>query len=89
MCQLSKADAEVFYASHNGKPFFHNLTSFMSSAPIVALELMAANCILKWRQLLGRWLCRWHAGTPSTSSILLSAAVLVSDTALHVSGTMT
>jgi nucleoside-diphosphate kinase len=53
MCQLSKSDAESFYAIHSGKHFFQGLTSYMCSAPIVAMELMAANGISKWRQLLG------------------------------------
>jgi hypothetical protein len=53
MCQLSKADAEAFYAVHAGRPFFSSLCSFMTSGPIVALELMAASSIRKWRDLLG------------------------------------
>lgn len=53
MCQLSRADAEAFYAVHAGRPFFNNLCSFMTSGPIVALELMAASSITKWRDLLG------------------------------------
>eukprot|EP00775_Hariotina_reticulata_P006258 gene6258-6496_t len=52
MCQLTKSDAETFYATHSGKHFFQGLTSYMSSSPIVAIELMAANGISKWRQLL-------------------------------------
>jgi nucleoside-diphosphate kinase len=55
MCQLSKADAEAFYAVHAGRPFFSSLCSFMTSRPIVALELMAASSIRKWRDLLGKW----------------------------------
>ncbi|WIA11558.1 hypothetical protein OEZ85_011667 [Tetradesmus obliquus] len=53
MCQLSRADAEAFYAVHAGRPFFNTLCSFMTSGPIVALELMAASSITKWGDLLG------------------------------------
>lgn len=53
MCQLSMANAQTFYASHAGKPFYERLCSFMSSGPVVALELMAADGIRKWHDLLG------------------------------------
>jgi nucleoside-diphosphate kinase len=45
---------------HAGRPFFSNLCSFMSSGPIVALELMAASSIRKWRDLLGEFHSTWH-----------------------------
>ena len=34
-----------FYGEHRGKPFFDRLVSFMTSGPIVALELLAADAI--------------------------------------------
>lgn len=52
-CQLSKAEAEQFYAVHEGKPFFDKLTSFMSSGRICALELVAEDAVPKWRALIG------------------------------------
>jgi nucleoside-diphosphate kinase len=50
---LSRQQANAFYAEHAGKPFFESLTSFMSSGPIVALQLIADNAITKWRSLIG------------------------------------
>ena len=50
---LSRADAQEFYAEHRGKPFFDTLTEFMSSGPIVAMELISDGAIQKWRKLIG------------------------------------
>ena len=51
--QFSKADAEEFYAEHAGKPFFENLTNFMSSGPTHALVLEKEGAISAWRELMG------------------------------------
>ena len=40
MCKLSLQDAQVFYAVHQGKPFYPTLTGFISSGRIVAMELV-------------------------------------------------
>lgn len=53
MVNLSKADAEGFYAVHRERPFFSSLTSFMSSGPAVVLALEAPDAIAKWRTLMG------------------------------------
>jgi len=50
---LSKIEAEGFYAVHKGKPFFDELTDFMSSGPCLVMVLEAENGIVKWRQLMG------------------------------------
>ena len=39
LTQLSKADAEAFYAVHSERPFFGELVEFMTSGPIVAAIL--------------------------------------------------
>jgi len=51
--QLTKDRAEAFYAEHKGKGFFADLMAFMTSGPIYALKLGAANAIPKWRNLMG------------------------------------
>ena len=51
--QLSKRDAEGFYAVHRERPFFHSLTEFMSSGPAIVLVLEAPDAIRKWRTLMG------------------------------------
>jgi nucleoside-diphosphate kinase len=53
MVEISKHQAEQFYAVHASKPFFTSLTDFMSSGPIVALALEKENAIADLRQLMG------------------------------------
>ncbi len=53
MVTLSRAEAEGFYAVHREQPFFENLTSFMSSGPVLVLVLEASEAIKKWRDLMG------------------------------------
>ena len=50
---LSRAQAEGFYAVHRARPFFASLTEFMSSGPAVVLVLEADDAIRKWRTLMG------------------------------------
>ncbi|RMD83432.1 MAG: nucleoside-diphosphate kinase [Candidatus Dadabacteria bacterium] len=53
MVHLTKAQAEGFYAVHRDKPFFEDLTRFMSEGPIVVSVLEGENAIERYRQLLG------------------------------------
>jgi nucleoside-diphosphate kinase len=53
LTKLSKVRAEQFYAVHKGKPFFDDLTSFMSSGPIVAVVLEKDNAVPEFRKLIG------------------------------------
>ncbi|WP_163336677.1 nucleoside-diphosphate kinase [Desulfopila sp. IMCC35008] len=50
---LSKVEAEGFYYVHKERPFFDELTTFMSSGPCVVMVLEADNAIKKWRDLMG------------------------------------
>lgn len=50
---ISKREAEGFYAVHAGKPFFGELTDFMSSGPLVLLALEKENAIADLRKLMG------------------------------------
>jgi nucleoside-diphosphate kinase len=50
---LTKREAEGFYAVHRERPFFGELTTFMSSGPCVLLALEAPNAIQKWRDTMG------------------------------------
>jgi nucleoside-diphosphate kinase len=51
--QLSKRQAEGFYAVHSGRAFFASLTEFISSGPSIVLVLEAPDAIKKWRTLMG------------------------------------
>ena len=53
MLEISKHQAEGFYAVHADKPFFDSLTNFMSSGPIVVLALEKENAIADLRKLMG------------------------------------
>ena len=53
MAQLSRAEAEAFYAVHKGRPFFNDLVAFMSSGPVMIQALECAGAILKHRDLMG------------------------------------
>ncbi len=50
---MSKREAEGFYHVHLGKPFFDELTTFMSSGPCLVMVLEAEGAIKKWRDLMG------------------------------------
>jgi len=50
---LSKIEAEGFYAVHSERPFFDELTDFMSSGPCIVMVLEAEEAIKKWRDLMG------------------------------------
>lgn len=51
--QLSKADAEQFYAIHKERPFFGELVEYMTSGPIVAAILSKDNAVEDFRTLIG------------------------------------
>jgi nucleoside-diphosphate kinase len=53
MLEISKHQAEQFYAVHAGKPFYNSLTDFMSSGPIVVLALEKESAIADLRELMG------------------------------------
>ncbi len=51
--QWTRADAEKFYAEHNGRPFYGELCAFMTSAPIVLQVLEGENAIALYRKVMG------------------------------------
>jgi nucleoside-diphosphate kinase len=51
--RLTKTEAEGFYAVHRERPFFGELTEFMSSGKAVVMVLEAEHGILKWRETMG------------------------------------
>lgn len=53
MITMSKAEAEGFYAVHADKPFFDDLTDFMSSGPCVPIVLEKEDAIADFRALIG------------------------------------
>ena len=53
LLRLTKRQAEGFYHVHRSKPFFDDLTSFMSEGPIVVIVLRGQNAIQRWRNIMG------------------------------------
>jgi nucleoside-diphosphate kinase len=51
--QLTKKDAEEFYAIHKNRPFFKDLVEFMTSGPVVVSVLEGENAVAKNRELMG------------------------------------
>lgn len=50
---MSLAQAQAFYAVHSERPFFGELTEFMSSAPTIVQVLEGENAVLKNREIMG------------------------------------
>jgi len=53
LTQMTVADAQVFYAVHNERPFYGELVEFMSRGPIVAAVLEKDNAVADFRTLIG------------------------------------
>ena len=61
MMTISKELAEKHYGEHKDKPFFSDLVSFITSGPVVAMQIEGENVVLQIRNLMG-------ATNPSESS---------------------
>lgn len=53
LIHMTKAEAEGFYAVHAERPFFGELTEFMSSNPCVVMALEKDDAVKSWRDLMG------------------------------------
>jgi nucleoside-diphosphate kinase len=53
MKQLSRAEAEGFYAVHRERPFFNALVEFMISGPVIIQVLEGEGAVAKHRDLMG------------------------------------
>lgn len=53
LIQMTKAQAQGFYAVHKERPFFDSLTDFMISGPAVVMILEGDNAISRWREMMG------------------------------------
>jgi nucleoside-diphosphate kinase len=53
MMQLSRAQAEEFYAVHRERPFFNDLVNFMTSGPVMIQVLEGHDAIARNRELMG------------------------------------
>ena len=53
LTQLSKAQAEGFYAVHKARPFFNDLVRYMTSGPVMLQVLEGENAVLRNREIMG------------------------------------
>ena len=53
LLHMTKQEAEGFYEVHRERPFFPELTAFMSSGPAIVLALEKQGAVKAWRDLMG------------------------------------
>ena len=53
LSQLTRADAESFYAVHKERPFHKSLCDYMTSGPVIVAVLEGEGAIKRWRDLMG------------------------------------
>ena len=53
LLRMTQSQAEGFYAVHKERPFFDELTGFMSSGPCMVLALQKENAVEEWRKIIG------------------------------------
>ena len=53
LIRMTKVQAEGFYAIHRERPFFQELTTFMSSGKAMVLALEKENAVSAWRDTIG------------------------------------
>jgi nucleoside-diphosphate kinase len=79
MLQLSKEQAEGFYAVHKQRPFYNDLVSFMISGPVVVQVLEGENAISKNRELMGAT----NPADAAPGTIRADFATTVDENAVH------
>ncbi len=53
MMQLTKEQAQGFYAVHSERPFFNDLVNYMTSGPVVVQALQGEDAIARYREIMG------------------------------------
>nr|XP_053636293.1 nucleoside diphosphate kinase 7-like isoform X2 [Cherax quadricarinatus] len=53
MVQLLRSQAAAFYREHEDQPFFTPLLDYVTSGPVVAMELITSDAVRRWREVLG------------------------------------
>ncbi|ANE54930.1 MULTISPECIES: nucleoside-diphosphate kinase [Methylomonas] len=79
MLQLTKEQAEGFYAEHKERGFFNDLVSFMTSGPVVVQVLEGENAVLKNRELMGAT----NPKEAAPGTIRADFAVSIDENAVH------
>ena len=77
--RMTKAQAEGFYEIHKDKPFYDELTSFMSSGSCIVLALNKPDAVNEWRNLIGAT----NPAEASEGTIRKDFASSLSENAVH------
>lgn len=77
--RMTKSQAEVFYLIHRGKPFFEELTRFMSSGPCMPMVLEKGDAVEEFRTLIGAT----DPAEAAPGTIRKSFATSVGENAIH------
>lgn len=79
MLQLSKNQAEDFYAVHKERPFFNDLVAFMISGPVMVQVLEGENAVARNRELMGAT----NPAEADTGTIRADFANSIDENAVH------
>lgn len=79
MKQLTRADAEGFYAVHKSRPFFNDLVAFMISGPVMIQVLEGENAIAGHRDIMGAT----NPKDAAPGTIRADFAVSIDENAVH------
>ena len=79
LSQMTKQDAETFYAIHKERPFFGELVEYMTRGPIVAAILEKDNAVEDFRTLIGAT----NPAEAAEGTIRKMFAVSISENAVH------
>lgn len=79
MKQLTRADAEGFYAVHKARPFFNDLVAFMISGPVMIQVLEGENAIATHRDIMGAT----NPKEAAPGTIRADFAVSIDENAVH------
>ena len=79
LLRMTKSQAEGFYDVHSERPFFGELTEFMSSGPCMVLALQKENAVEEWRKTIGAT----NPDEAETGSIRKDFATSIGENAVH------
>ncbi len=77
--KMTKNEANEFYSIHSDKPFYNELTDFMSSGQSMVLALMKENAVEEWRKTIGAT----NPENAEEGSIRKDFATSLSENAVH------
>jgi len=79
LLRMTKLQAEGFYDVHSERPFFKELTEFMSSGPCMVLALKKENAVEEWRKTIGQT----NPDEAETGTIRKDFATSIGENAVH------